>query len=164
MKSIRYIFLVLVLALGVSANAQRVISSWKITDLQNYIGHSDSVLVINFWATFCKSCVAEIPYYQTITDKYKEHKVKLMLVSLDMKESFPHEISSFAANHHFYKQIVWLNETDADYFCPKIDKNWSGALPTTFFVNRKTGYRKLVERELSEKEFEAELVKAMENP
>ena len=160
MKSLRYLFIVFVLSTGFAVNGQGI-PSWKATDLQNYIGHSDSILVINFWATFCKPCVGEIPYYQSITDKYKSQKVKLMLVSLDLKESFPDKIKSFASKHNFYKQIVWLNETDADYFCPKIDKNWSGALPTTLFVNTKTGYRKLIEQQLNEKEFEAELVKAV---
>ena len=117
--------------------------------------------MINFWATFCKPCVGEIPYYQTIAEKYKNQKVKLLLVSLDMKESYPDKISSFASKHNFNKQIVWLNETDADYFCPKVDKKWSGALPTTYFINAKTGYRKLIEQQLSEKEFEAEVLKAV---
>ena len=149
------------LFIGVSALAQQSIPSWKITDLKNYMDRSDSVLVINFWATFCKPCVGEIPYYQTIAEKYRDQKVKLLLVSLDMKESFPDKIASFAVKHNFGTQIVWLNETDADYFCPKVDKKWSGALPTTYFVNPKTGYRKLVEQQLSEKEFETEVLKAL---
>ena len=152
-----FALVVFALVISISANGQQKIPSWKITDLQNYITSSDSVLVINFWATFCKPCVGEIPYYQAITDKYRDQKVTLMLVSLDMKESFPDKIYTFAAKHNFYKQIVWLNETDADYFCPKVDKKWSGALPTTFFFNSKTGYTKLVEQQMSEAEFEGEL-------
>lgn len=161
MKNLRYLVMGLAITISFSLNAQQKMPSWKITDLQDYIAHSDSVLVINFWATFCKPCVGEIPYYQTLTKKYAGKGVKLMLVSLDLKESFPEKISSFAVKHNFYTPIIWLNETDADYFCPKIDKSWSGALPTTYFVNPKTGYRKLLEQQLSEKEFEAELVNAI---
>lgn len=86
-----------------------------------------------------------------------------MLVSLDMKDSYPEKITSFAAKHHLNSQIIWLNETDADYFCPLINKKWSGALPTTFFINKKCGYKKLIEQQLSAKEFESELKKAISN-
>ena len=137
------------------------IPSWKINDLTKYINHSDSVLVINFWATFCKPCVGEIPYYQTVADKYRNQKVSMLLVSLDMKEAYPTKIAAFAASHNFYHRIIWLNETNADYFCPKVDKKWSGAIPTTYFVNLKTGYRKLIEEPLSEKRFEEELKTAL---
>ena len=162
MKIRRIIIVSLFSALLISTSTYGQLSppAWKAKDLNSYIAKSDSVLVINFWATFCKPCVGEIPYYQTVSNKYKD-KVKLMLVSLDMKESYPDKIIAFAAKHDFVSQIIWLNETDADYFCPLINKNWSGALPTTYFINKKSGYYKLIEQQLSEKDFETELLKAL---
>ena len=160
MKYLSILVITFLLSVTAMTGKSQTIESWKITDLENYIKHSDSVLVINFWATFCKSCVAEIPYYQTIVQKYKNQKVKLILISLDLKEAYPGKITSFAAAHNYHNKIVWLNETDADYFCPRVDKKWSGVLPTTFFVNPKTGYRKLVEEQMTEKDFEKELKSA----
>ena len=159
MKKISLLAFVVLFSINLKA---QTIESWKITDLTKYINHSDSVLVINFWATFCKPCVAEIPYFQTIVDKYKGQKVKLILVSLDLKEAFPNKIAAFAASHSFHNKIVWLNETNADYFCPRVDKKWSGVIPTTLFVNLKTGYRKLIEDDIPEKQFETELKKAIQ--
>lgn len=144
----------------ISAKAQNI-PSWKVTRLQDYISKSDSVLVINFWATFCKPCNEELPYFQTIINKYKDQKVKLLLVSMDLPDLYPAKISAFAKQNRYTNQIVWLNENNADYFCPKVDKAWMGGIPSTLFINPRTGYRKFFEQQMKPEEFERELKKAM---
>jgi thiol-disulfide isomerase/thioredoxin len=149
------------ITLSVAANSQSI-KKYKITDIEKYIATSkDSVLVINFWATFCKPCVAEIPSFIKVTDQYKDRGVKLLLVSLDLPSFYPAKIASFAKSHNFTPAIVWLDETNADYFCPKIDPKWSGSIPATLIVNKKTGYRKFFEEEMEEKKFEEELKAAI---
>ncbi len=160
MKFLKSIMLLLFLAGIISAKGQ-TIASWKVIKLQDYISKSDSVLVINFWATFCKPCNEEIPYFQTIVNEYKDQKVKLLLVSLDLKDEYPNKIKAFAEKNNYTNQIVWLNETNADYFCPKVDKAWMGGIPSTLLINPKTGYRKFFEQQLKPEEFEKELKKAI---
>ena len=153
----KIVIAVIIFAFGSTANSQ-TIAKWKITDVEKYMAAKNGdVLVINFWATFCKPCVAEIPSFIKIVDKYKASQVKLLLVSLDLPSYYPAKIASFAKKHHFKANIVWLQETDADYFCPKIDTSWSGSIPATLFVNTKTGYRKFFEGEMGAKEFEGML-------
>ena len=137
----------------------QTIPTWKITDLEKYIANSEEPVVVNFWATYCAPCVKEIPYFQELVKKYEGKKVKLLLVSLDFKEFYPEKISSFAEKRSFTAPIVWLNETNADYFCPRIDESWSGVMPATLFVNNKTGFRSFYEEELPRKKVESELIK-----
>ncbi len=160
MKVIRNLILLL-LFIEISPVQAQNIPSWKITDVEQLMNKSDSVLVISFWATFCKPCIEEIPYLQSISNKYKDEKVKLLLVSLDLAAFYPNTIEAFAKKHNFNSQIVWLNETDADHFCPKIDKSWSGAIPATLIINNKTGYKKFVEEQMKPEVFEMELKKAI---
>lgn len=142
-------------------NAQQI-PKWKITDIEKLMQASDSnVLVINFWATFCKPCVAEIPSFIKTVEKYKKESVKLILVSVDLPSYYPKKIAAFAKEHHFNTNISWLNETNADYFCPKIDADWSGAIPATLILNKKTGYRFFIEGEISEAVFEETIKKAI---
>lgn len=155
------IILLLPLFTGYLLTKAQTIPSWKVTDLQNYIAKSDSVLVINFWATFCKPCNEEIPYFETTVNKYKYKKVKLLLVSLDIKDEYPNEIKTFAKKNKYSSQIVWLNETNADYFCPAVDKAWTGGIPSTLIINTKTGYRKFFEEQMNPEELERELKKAL---
>lgn len=139
------------------------IPKWKITDVEKYMTQKDAVLVINFWATFCKPCVAEIPSFISITNNYKKDNVKLLLVSLDLPSYYPAKIANFSKKHNFKTNITWLNETNADYFCPRIDASWSGSIPSTVIINTKTGYRKFFEEEMTALEFEKELKDAIKN-
>jgi len=146
---------------AVALHAQHI-PKLKMADVVNsFTTPSDSVFVINFWATFCKPCVAEIPGFIKIADKYKNQKVKLLLVSLDLPSFYPKRIATFAAKNNFTTNIAWLDETNADYFCPMIDKAWSGAIPATIIINTKSGYKKFFETEMKAEEFEKELKKAI---
>jgi thiol-disulfide isomerase/thioredoxin len=145
------------LGLGFSIVAGQDIPKWKITDLETYIKNSNQPTVVNFWATFCKPCIAEIPHFQKLVRQYEKDSVQLLLVSLDMEEMYPAKIKTFANRFGFTVPIVFLNETNADIFCPRIDKKWSGAIPATLFINNKTGYRKFFEEEMSKQKFEVEL-------
>lgn len=155
----RAVVLIIFATLAFSMKAQNI-PSWKISDVKNYIDTSDSILVVSFWATFCKPCVEEIPYLESICQKYKDQKVKVLLVSLDLPDFFPGKIENFVKKNNYRSQIVWLNETNADYFCPKIDKAWSGAIPSTYIVNTKKNYKKFIEEQMKPEQFEAELKKA----
>jgi thiol-disulfide isomerase/thioredoxin len=146
---------------SLSITIAQEIPKWKITELENYIAKSETPLIINFWATYCVPCIKEIPLFEQVLKEYESKGVKMLLVSLDFKESFPDKISSFAKKRKFKSDIVWLDETNADYFCPKIDSSWSGVMPATLFINRKKGIRIFVEEEMPKEKFESELKKIL---
>ena len=113
----KILLIAILFSIAFAANSQQI-AKWKITDVEKYMGATNGdVLVINLWATFCKPCVAEIPSFIKIVEKYKSSQVKLMLVSLDLPSNYPAKIASFVKKHHFNTNIAWLQETDADYFC-----------------------------------------------
>ena len=135
------------------ATAHGQIPKWSIDDLTRFIQQEKKPVIINLWATFCKPCVAEIPYFLRITDSVAGDKVDILLLSLDLANDYPKKISEFAAARGFKKPIAWLNETDANVFGPKIDSTWTGAVPSSIFINPRTGYRKFYEGELSPAQF-----------
>lgn len=139
-------------------NAQPI-SKWKMTVLEDYIKTSETPVIINFWATYCGPCLEEIPYFLELAKKYEEQGVKLLLVSLDFEEAYPKKIRKFVKKRKFTAPVVWLNETDADYFCPKIDSRWSGAMPASLFINNKTGYRSFFEEQMPKERVEEEINK-----
>ena len=154
--------LLIVAFMAIILNCQgQVISKWKIDSLQSYINrHQDEVLVINFWATFCKPCVAEIPHFISVVNQLKDQKVRLLLVSLDLPSQYPDKIAAFAKKNKFTAAMSWLDETNADYFCPKVDSSWSGSIPATLILHPATGYRSFFEEEMSREKLEAEIRKA----
>jgi thiol-disulfide isomerase/thioredoxin len=146
--------------LVISLHAQEV-RAIKATELEKMISESKGPLIINMWATWCKPCIEEIPYFLEEVKQYngagKPDTIRLLLVSLDFKENFPAGISSFANKRKYDVPLAWLDETNADYFCPKLDPRWSGAIPATLFVNNKTGHRKFAEEQLSHEQLKEEI-------
>ena len=163
----RLIFVFTLMAFVMLANSQnpsgsQSIAKWKIEDVVNsYSAKNDTVYVVNFWATFCKPCNEEIPDFIKIVEKYKSQKVKLLLVSLDLPSYVPVKLPAFIKKNNYKTNHVWLNETNADHFCPMIDAKWSGAIPSTIIVNNNTGYKKFVEDQMSAADLEKALKEAI---
>ena len=156
------IFVIAFLFLAATIYSQQI-RSVKVTELEKIIKESKKPLVIDFWATFCVPCLQEIPYFQEITEKYRSQEVSILLVSLDLKEYYPDSIIATVKKHKISQPVVWLNETNADYFCPKIDTTWTGGMPSSLFVNNATGYHKFFEEPLSKEKLEDE-VRVMVSP
>jgi thiol-disulfide isomerase/thioredoxin len=156
----KLILIALVLVFAYANSHAQSIPKWKLNDLKTAISKTEKPTIFNFWATFCKPCVAEIPYFQQLVKKYEKEGVELVLISLDLSEAYPKQISSFATKYKFTSPIKFLAETNADLFCPAVDESWSGAIPASLFVNNKTGYRKFFEEQLSKEKLEKE-IKAM---
>ena len=157
--AIRALFLSLMIVLATQGNTQPI-PVWKLADLKAAIQNANGPTILNFWATFCKPCIAELPHFQELANQYKAEGVKLILVSLDLKEAYPQKVALFTKKLKISAPVVFLDESNADEFCPVVDSSWSGSIPATLFINSKTGYRKFYEEEVSKEKLEGE-IKAM---
>lgn len=115
---------------------------------------SDTLYVINFWATWCKPCVEELPYFERLGEQYTNSKVKVLLVSTDMRKDLNTRVKEFVAAKKLKQQVLFMNEINADKWINKISPNWSGAIPATWFINGSTGVNYLKEGELSFEELQ----------
>lgn len=156
MKTIAAWMLITVMAVAGNAAAQKLVV-WKAADLKAAIDTANTPTIINFWATFCKPCIAELPHFQQLADQYKPKGVRLILVSLDLKDAYPTKIRRFAAARKLTAPVVFLDESNADLFIPLVDSTWSGAIPASLFINKQKSYRKFTEEELSKEALEAEI-------
>src|SRR4051812_38333363 len=68
---------------------------------------SDTTYVINFWATWCKPCVAELPAFEKLNTKYKADKVKVILVSNDLKKQVDTQLKPFIAKHKLRSTVLF---------------------------------------------------------
>jgi len=129
------------------------VASITVDQLEQYLDTcSKKVMVVNFWATFCKPCVAELPHFIDVSGQFKTNEVGLLMISVDGPEMYPRKLKKFIRNHHFKGHFAWLNESDASYFCPKIDPSWSGSIPATLMVNIPKKKRHFLESEMSAEE------------
>jgi len=114
---------------------------------------NDTTYVINFWATWCSPCVAELPHFEKLRTENEKKPLKVLLVSLDFKSKLQKEVIPFVNNNNIKAEVYLLNEPDQQKYIERIDKKWSGAIPATLFVNKKV-------RRFYEKEFTAEELKS----
>lgn len=153
-------FLLVATVATLEGQSQQV-PAWKLADLKKAMDSAKGPTVINFWATFCKPCIAELPHFQAMANQYKAAGVKLIMVSLDLNEAYPKKIAAFAKNRKLTSPVVFLDESNADLFVPAVDSSWSGAIPASLFLNPEKNYRFFVEDELSKDRLNLEVKKML---
>ncbi|WP_297796044.1 TlpA disulfide reductase family protein [uncultured Eudoraea sp.] len=96
----------------------------------------DKTYIINFWATWCAPCIKELPYFEKINQQGEANNWKVILVSLDMPSMWKSKLIPFIRNKDLQSEVVILDDPDQNSWIPKVDKNWSGAIPATLIYNR----------------------------
>jgi thiol-disulfide isomerase/thioredoxin len=87
------------------------------------------VVIVNFWATWCPPCRAEIPDLVALQDKYREH---LVVIGVSEDEASPDVVRQFAVQHKMNYPVVMMT--------PALQKMFPGvsALPTSFIIDRES--------------------------
>ncbi len=94
-------------------------------------------VLINFWATWCEPCRAEMPALAKLHAKLKAKGFILITVSADEPEDEP-QARAFLAKSGINGPAYLKQAKNDDKFINSIDPKWSGALPATFLYD-KTG-------------------------
>lgn len=114
----------------------------------------DTLYVVNFWATWCKPCVEELPYFEQLADSCANKKVKIFLVTTDMRKDIATRVTDFIKARKLTQQVVFINEVNADKWINKVSEEWSGAIPATLMLKGDIGYRHFKEGELTFEELQ----------
>lgn len=130
---IRKLLFVLLILVTVNANAQLKVYD-KFEDFQGkYLLNRipDTTYVINFWATWCRPCIQELPFFDSLTANYKNDKIKVVLVSLDVEDRIEDNLIPFIKRKNIQSEVVVLTAGKQNNWIDLVDPNWSGAIPIT---------------------------------
>lgn len=86
------------------------------------------VVVVNFWATWCKPCKKEIPAFNKVYEEYKDQGV--MMFGILQEDVDQHTLLNFASDHEMTYPIVYLDQTLARHF--GVPNN----IPTTYIYDK----------------------------
>lgn len=116
---------------------------------------NDTTYVINFWATWCLPCIAELPNFEKLNNTYGSQKVKVVLVSLDLPKQVESNLIPFIKRKKLRSEVVHLKDPDANAWINKVDPQWSGAIPATIIYkgDQRKFYEQSFTYEALEKEF-----------
>ena len=100
---------------------------------------NDTTYVFNFWATWCKPCVEELPYFQQLLREHEHQgqKVRFIFVSLDDEDKTAEKLISFLLKKALKGEQILLKQKGMARWIPKINPNWTGSLPATLIYNKK---------------------------
>ena len=93
--------------------------------------NNDTTYLINFWATWCKPCVEELPYIEQLHEDFGDDKFKVVLISLDFPRQIETHLIPFMKEHQLQSEVVVLTDGDANSWIPKVDESWGGAIPVS---------------------------------
>jgi thiol-disulfide isomerase/thioredoxin len=139
------------------AQDARVVTWREVEVLLNEPG--DSLTILNFWATWCKPCVAELPVFEKIRKEHRKLPVRFFYISLDFKEEKSRRLDPFIRKKIPDAAVWLLDETDYNQWIGKIDAAWSGAIPATLLFQNSTKKRIFAESELSEEKLRSHIQK-----
>ena len=117
----------------------------------------DKTYVVNFWATWCKPCVDELPYFEKVNKEFKDKNVEVLLVSLDFSNQIQEQLVPFIKNNQLTSEVVVLDDPKQNIWIDAIDPSWSGAIPATIIYNKNK--RAFYEQSFDEQTLLAELDK-----
>ncbi len=122
----------------------------KLPHLQKYLNStSDTTYIINFWATWCKPCIEELPNFEAVQKQYAGQPVQVVLVSMDFAKDLDKKVVPFVNRHKLQSTVFLLDEPDQNAWIDLVDPSWSGAIPATLFVNNARKQRLFLEKPIT---------------
>jgi len=88
----------------------------------------DKIQVINFWATWCRPCVEELPAFIELD---KRSDVEVILISLDEAKNKDTMVDPFLEMYQITSTVKLLDDPYAAEWIPMVDQHWDGAIPAT---------------------------------
>jgi thiol-disulfide isomerase/thioredoxin len=138
--------IILLLSIVIAFKAVAQVKPITYAGLQSRISNTDTLYIINFWATWCGPCVAELPNFAKLQSTYKNKPLKVLLVSMDFQSKYKTSLVPFVNKHKLSAEFAFASRRSDQEFIDQIDKNWSGALPATLVVNTKKKFRQFYEK------------------
>ncbi|MFQ5649858.1 MAG: TlpA family protein disulfide reductase [bacterium] len=85
------------------------------------------VVVLDFWASWCKPCRQELPFLDLLRKKYSKHGLKVVAVNIDNQ---PQKALEFLQTYSIKLRSLWDKKKEV------VSAYDVEAMPTTFIIDR----------------------------
>lgn len=144
----KYLLPILLLCIIVGTSFSQSIEVIDVEDMEELIhGDTDKTRIINFWATWCRPCIEEIPYFESISRDPEYQDVEVILISLDFVEDLYSRVKPFVEIKGITSSVKLLDNVDYNSWIDMVDPAWTGAIPATLVINNKHGLKEFYEKQ-----------------
>ena len=118
MITIRTFLLICLLSVGGSAQQPDSLPQFSLRTLKGETVTSqdlkNSIVVLDFWATWCEGCITEIPEFNRLEEKYGPRGVKV--IGLAVQSGWATDIQKFAKRYKLKYTVVVGNDDAVSEF------------------------------------------------
>lgn len=97
--------------------------------------HKGKVVLVDFWATWCVPCRAEMPQLAKLAEKLRTRGLDFFTVSTDEPEKEP-EAFKLLMQNSVAAPFYIKKAADDDKFYDSVDPKWAGVMPGMFLYDR----------------------------
>ena len=130
------LFCTLCFCFAPTVNASEGLIPLDAVGLDSIIKEQNHIVLINFWATWCRPCLEEIPILMKLERELKESGFKLVSISLDEPESADILVNPFIQKWFPDFSSYLSVERDMDSMVSVVDTAWNEILPTSYLLNK----------------------------
>lgn len=116
-----------------------------------------TIVLVNFWATWCRPCLEEIPILQRLHEAYRDAGFTLVAVSLDQPDSADALVRPFMEKWFPGFDSYLSLEREMDDIVSSVDPAWNEILPTSYLLDRNGVTVERIQGVLTEAEFAARI-------
>ena len=121
-----------------------------------------NVLLLNFWASWCKPCVKEFPELVKLYNDYKDKGFRLVFISLDDLPDIEKKVVPFLKNQGVDFTTYYNKFDKPEELIDYVDKNWQGAIPSTYIYDKDGKLKQGILGSKNYEQFESEIKKYMD--
>lgn len=126
-------------------------------ELQRRRGH---VVVLNLWATWCVSCLREIPELLRLERELRAEGVVLLGISMDEPRDLDNLVRPYHAKYFPAFRTFLRRDTDMDGVVSVVDPAWNEVLPTTYVIDAEGRMRERFQGRQSPEQLRASILRA----
>ncbi len=124
----------------------------------------ERVVLVNFWATWCRPCLKELPELLILEKKYATQGFELLAVSLDEPADRETIVRPFLAKWFPELRSLMRRSPDMDSMVSVVDPAWNEVLPTSYVLDGSGRVRARLQGGKPVAEFEAAILPLLAKP
>jgi thiol-disulfide isomerase/thioredoxin len=100
----------------------------------------DRTYVVNFWATWCRPCIKEIPLFEQLAAENSDTDLQVIMINLDQAGDVRGKVKDFVTNRPLRLPVVAFTDNNYRGWLHRVDPSWTGAIPVTVFYRNGQRY------------------------